>query len=141
MARTAGSWAKGMSGNPGGRPKILAAVQALARRHTVEAINELVHLMRAGESDHVKLAAVKLLLERGWGQPCLPIAGADGESGITVTVLKLTEPEEGRTPLPEPRPQPQPQRANGDQFVDFNDVDPRELRGGKNIHVTGARSR
>jgi hypothetical protein len=139
MAPRGRPFPKGVSPNPGGRPKVLAAVQALARQHTVAAINELVRLMRAGESDHVKLAAVKLLLERGWGQPCLPIAGADGESGIVVHVLKLTEPEEGRTPSPEP--QPQPQRNGSAQPIDFHEVSARELRGGKNIHVTGARSR
>jgi hypothetical protein len=69
-------------------------VQALARRHTVVAINKLVELLENGESDHVKLAAAKLLLERGWGQPCLPIAGAGDDGAIVVRVLTLTDPDE-----------------------------------------------
>lgn len=137
MARTNGSWRPGTSGNPGGRPKVLAAVQALARRHTVAAIGELFRIMQNGESDHVKLAAAKLLLERGWGQPCLPITGADGESGIVVQVLTLTDPSEAEAPAAEPQRRP----AGSAQFVDFNEVSDRDVRGGPNIHIAGARGR
>jgi len=39
-------FAKGVSGNPGGRPRELADVKALAREHTTEAIETLVELMQ-----------------------------------------------------------------------------------------------
>jgi hypothetical protein len=91
MSRTSGSWPKGKSGNPGGRPKVLGAVQALARRHTVEAIGELVRLMRDGETDHVKLAAVKELLARAWGQPVQPIEGTSEDGGITVVIRQFAD--------------------------------------------------
>jgi len=41
---------KGQSGNPGGRPKVVAEVKELAREHTAEAIETLVSIMtiRAG---------------------------------------------------------------------------------------------
>jgi hypothetical protein len=84
-------WPKGRSGNPGGRPKILGAVQALARRHTVEAIGELVRLMRVGESDYVKLAATKELLSRAWGQPVQPIEGTGEDGGITVVIRQFAD--------------------------------------------------
>ena len=36
---------KGQSGNPGGRPKVVAEVKELARKHTVKAIETLVSIM------------------------------------------------------------------------------------------------
>ena len=36
------AWKKGQSGNPGGRPKEVAQVKALARQHCEEAIQTLV---------------------------------------------------------------------------------------------------
>jgi Family of unknown function (DUF5681) len=36
---------KGQSGNPGGRPKVVAEVNELARAHTAEAIETLVSIM------------------------------------------------------------------------------------------------
>jgi hypothetical protein len=36
---------KGQSGNPGGRPKVIAEVKELAREHTSEAIETLVSRM------------------------------------------------------------------------------------------------
>jgi hypothetical protein len=37
---------KGKSGNPGGRPKVIGEVQALARQYTTEAIETLRDIMR-----------------------------------------------------------------------------------------------
>ena len=36
---------KGQSGNPGGRPKVVAEIKELARAHTGEAIKTLVSIM------------------------------------------------------------------------------------------------
>lgn len=38
---------KGQSGNPGGRPKLLAEVQDAARKHTLDAVKTLVEIMKA----------------------------------------------------------------------------------------------
>jgi hypothetical protein len=59
---------KGVSGNPGGRPKSDATVKELARAHTVEAIETLVAMLRA-ESERTRVAAAEALLSRGWGTP------------------------------------------------------------------------
>jgi hypothetical protein len=59
----------GMSGNPGGRPKVIAEVRDLARQHTRKAIGTLVKVMQSGESDSARVAAANALLDRGFGKP------------------------------------------------------------------------
>jgi len=68
---------KGKSGNPGGRPKAVKAVQDLARTHTKDAIATLARIMmedlRATESGTIipgaQIEAAKVLLDRAWGKP------------------------------------------------------------------------
>lgn len=60
------NWKKGVSGNPGGRPKAALDVQALARTHTAEAIKTLVAAMKDPKTS---VPAAVALLERGWGKP------------------------------------------------------------------------
>lgn len=55
----------GQSGNPGGRPKGIAAI---AREHTDRAIEVLVEGMESGD-ERVKQAAASAILDRGWGKP------------------------------------------------------------------------
>jgi hypothetical protein len=62
-------WTKGQSGNPGGRPKVLAEVRDLARRHAPAAINELARLAVGAESEAVRVAAIREILDRGYGKP------------------------------------------------------------------------
>jgi hypothetical protein len=55
----------GQSGNPGGRPKGIAAK---AREHTDRAVEVLVEGME--DDDHkVRIAAAREVLDRGWGKP------------------------------------------------------------------------
>ncbi len=60
---------KGQSGNPGGRPKVIAEVKELARAHTGEAIETLVSIMTnakvctGGQSIRCKCAARSRLWE------------------------------------------------------------------------------
>jgi hypothetical protein len=42
-----GTFQKGKSGNPGGRPKQIAEVKALARTHTITAINTLASIAKS----------------------------------------------------------------------------------------------
>ena len=61
---------KGQSGNPGGRPKEVAEVKELARKHTVAAINTLVEIMADPEaSAPARVAASSAILDRGYGKP------------------------------------------------------------------------
>lgn len=59
------SWKPGQSGNPGGRPKGIAAK---AREHTDKALEVLVEGM-ADEDPRVRVSAAKEVLDRGWGKP------------------------------------------------------------------------
>ena len=60
----------GQSGNPGGRPKILAEVRELARTHTAEAIETLALIMRdPNQNARARVAAARELLDRGYGKP------------------------------------------------------------------------
>jgi hypothetical protein len=59
---------KGQSGNPGGRPKVLAEIQELARRHTSDAIAELARLSLKAKSERTRIAAIRELLDRAYGR-------------------------------------------------------------------------
>ena len=60
---------KGQSGNPGGRPKVVAEIRHLARERGPEAIAALVMVMKEGKSEAARVAAATALLDRGWGRP------------------------------------------------------------------------
>ena len=82
-----GRFAKGQSGNPGGRPKDEARVAELARSYTSEAIETLAHLMRYGRDERVRGTAAQALLDRGWGKPKVEVV-ADG-AGSYIEALRL----------------------------------------------------
>ncbi len=63
------AWKPGQSGNPGGRPKEVAEVKALARKHTQEALETLAKLMKSGTPDRTRVAAAEAILDRAWGRP------------------------------------------------------------------------
>lgn len=78
MARP-GTFQKGQSGNPGGRPKAEAEVLAAAREASPAAISKLVELM-AHEDPRVGLAAANSVLDRAIGKPtqATEISGPNG---------------------------------------------------------------
>ena len=66
---------KGVSGNPGGRPKVLGDVQELARQRSPEAINTLVTIMQNEKAPPAaRVVAANSLLDRGYGKPTQPIS-------------------------------------------------------------------
>jgi hypothetical protein len=61
---------KGHSGNPGGRPKVVAEVQELARQHTTDAVETLVSIMtNPNSAPAARVSAANALLDRGYGKP------------------------------------------------------------------------
>ncbi len=60
----------GVSGNPGGRPKVTAQVIESAREHSPAAISTLVEIMNDHSAPHAaRIAAANALLDRGYGKP------------------------------------------------------------------------
>lgn len=75
---------KGMSGNPGGRPKRTEDEVALAeacRAKTREALAVVESLMRGSDNDRVRLAAAQFIIERGWGRAPEMIELVDNRDG------------------------------------------------------------
>jgi hypothetical protein len=80
---------KGQSGNPGGRPKVIAEVKELAKEHTVEAIQTLVSIMNNPKfAPAARVTAANALLDRGYGRPPQHITGEVAAS----YVARLPEP-------------------------------------------------
>jgi Family of unknown function (DUF5681) len=70
---------KGQSGNPGGRPKVVAEVQELARQHTTTAIETLVSIMTNSKAaPAARVSAANALLDRGYGKPPQHMTGEQG---------------------------------------------------------------
>ncbi|KXV41820.1 DUF5681 domain-containing protein [Gluconobacter albidus] len=86
---------KGQSGNPGGTPKDLREVIALARSHTVTAIEALAEIAGSPASpESARVSAANALLDRAWGKAkeTVEISGQDGAPlGLVVTVVRPSE--------------------------------------------------
>ena len=81
----------GQSGNPGGRPKGIAEVQALARKLTERCFEELERIAFTSEDERARLEAVKVILERAYGKAAQPVDG-DGEGGpVRIDVAWMSE--------------------------------------------------
>ena len=72
---------KGQSGNPGGRPRIVGELRYLARAHAPAAIQELARLAMKAKSETARIAAIRELLDRGFGKPTQFVA-ADNEPAL-----------------------------------------------------------
>ena len=80
---------KGQSGNPGGRPKVVAEIRELAREHTGEAVETLVSIMTNPKAaPAARVSAANALLDRGYGKPPQHITGDVAAS----YVARLPEP-------------------------------------------------
>ena len=81
------AFVKGTSGNPSGRPKALADVQALARRQTAKNISRLVDLRDQDNDLGLAARCAIALHEIGWGKPVQQIAGSGTNGEFVVQWL------------------------------------------------------
>jgi hypothetical protein len=81
----------GQSGNPSGRPKVVAEIRDLARQHTGTALNALVKIATAGKSESARVSAATALLDRGYGKPTQPIAGDSDADAINLGIVSSHE--------------------------------------------------
>lgn len=76
---------KGVSGNPGGRPK--DEVRELARKHGPAAIERLAEIMD-GPDIKAAVSAAQALLDRGYGKPSQPLEhSGSGGAALIVEVI------------------------------------------------------
>lgn len=80
-----GQFKPGQSGNPRGRPKESADLKALARQHTKEAVERLVHWLRS-DNPKASVTAAQALLDRGYGKPAQSVTGEGGEGPVQIVV-------------------------------------------------------
>lgn len=64
-----GQFVKGVSGNPGGRPKTIEEIRDLARSYTTEAMQSLLRIATGGKNENARVSAANAILDRGWGKP------------------------------------------------------------------------
>jgi hypothetical protein len=69
------------------------AVEQLARSHTVRAVEVLASLMESSEDDKTRMSAAKALVEIGWGRPRAGKESAVAKTGLTINVIRHTDPE------------------------------------------------
>lgn len=60
--------------------KVTAELKDLARQYTADAVRELARLMLNAESEQARVAAIKEMLDRGYGK-ATQLIGGDPESG------------------------------------------------------------
>ena len=70
-------WVKGISANPGGRPKGFGDLRELARTHTEAAVQTLVEIMGdTSAAPSARASAASSVLDRAWGRPELSISAS-----------------------------------------------------------------
>ncbi len=86
-------FAKGTTGNPGGRPKrteqeldLIAACKA----KTPQALDTMVEIMQNGEVEKNRLAAAQAIIERAYGKPVQPNE-LSGNIGLVVNLVRFAD--------------------------------------------------
>jgi hypothetical protein len=72
----------GRSGNPGGRPRVIAELRDLARAHAPEALEELARLAMKAKSETARIAAIRELLDRAYGRATQYVAAENDKPDL-----------------------------------------------------------
>jgi hypothetical protein len=89
-----GSFQPGSSGNPGGRPKVLADVQEVARAYSKDAIKTLASIMNNAKAPAAaRITAASVLLDRGYGKPLQTVHSENNNVNYIVSDQPMTEEE------------------------------------------------
>lgn len=92
-------WAKGTSGNPGGRKRMPDDLRAACKRLALIGMKGLEEIITGKNADGSprstldtdRIRATKLMMEYGFGKPVQPVEG-NGEGGaITVVIRQFPE--------------------------------------------------
>lgn len=86
---------KGQTGNAGGRPKEAAEVKAYAQKFTIEAIDELVKLMRKSKDPKTRKAAADSILDRAIGKPVQGVE-VTGKNGGSIAIIREYDPKNAK---------------------------------------------
>ncbi len=76
-----GTFAKGFSGNPFGRPKASTLVRDAARAMTTDAMNVLKAAL-SSDDERIRIAAANAILDRGYGKPGQSVESDDGDETL-----------------------------------------------------------
>ncbi len=79
----------------GGRPKgslnkATKEIRTIARPYAPSAVKELARIMAKSDSDQARVAAIKELLDRGYGKSPATMAGEDGEGPAELVIKWLS---------------------------------------------------
>jgi len=88
-----GGFRKGVSGNPGGRPRAVASLQLAARAHMHTALKVLLDIAKKGKSEASRVAAATALLDRGFGRPVQSLEMTMDAGLISKKISELTDAE------------------------------------------------
>lgn len=82
-------FAKGQSGNPGGRPKVPPEVKELLESKTLYALQRLVELLDSPD-EKVRMAAAVAILDRRLGKPSQSVVHSGDEDNPVRTLQEIS---------------------------------------------------
>jgi hypothetical protein len=71
--------------------KATAEIRALAQMHGEAMLNEAVRLATQGQSEAVRLAAISLVLDRGYGKPIHPVVSESSNDAAVKIVISADD--------------------------------------------------
>jgi hypothetical protein len=126
------NWVKGVSGNPGGRPKGWAALRAAAQKASPLALRTLITMAKKGESGAVRVAAAVAIMDRAYGKPEQRHSAEGVGTGLLIAGLhvQFVAPGEDHLELNGVRvEEPSPTLKTVEQITDSSPVRTRKPRG------------